>query len=273
MSPPKLPPKLSIEKYNQRADAINSLVCVGLDPEFAKLPDRFKSAGFPQFEFNKYIIDATYAHAAAFKPNVAFYEARGDAGLRELKMTMDYLREHHPDIFTICDAKRGDIGNTNAQSVAAIFDLFGFDAATVQPYLGKEAILPFLNRTDKVTIVLVRTSNPGAGEIQDLLVDGKPLWQIVAEKCEHEWNEHGNVMQVIGATYPKEMEVIRGIAKEMTFLVPGVSAQGGKVEATVKAGLNSDKKGMIINSSRGIIFANDPGAEAKKLKEEINRHR
>lgn len=262
-----------IEKYNKRTDAITSLVCVGLDPEFAKLPDRFKSAEFPQFEFNKYIIDTTHEHAAAYKLNMAFYEARGDVGYRELKLTMNYLHQHHPDIFTICDAKRGDIGNTNAQSVAAIFDLFGFDAATVQCYLGKEAILPFLNRIDKVTMVLVRTSNPGAGEIQDLLVKDKPLWQVVAEKCEHEWNEHGNVMQVIGATYPKEMEIIRTISKNMTFLVPGVNAQGGEVEATVKAGLNSAKKGMIINSSRGIIFAEDPSTEAKKLKEEINKYR
>src|SRR3989344_559116 len=160
-----------IDKYNQRAKKINSLLCVGLDSDFEKLPEKFKAMENPQFEFNKYIIEETHEFAAVYKPNSAFYEARGDKGLQELKMTMDYLREKHPDIFTILDAKRGDIGNTNNGYVASIFDWLGFDAVTLHPYLGKEALLPFLERKDKGCIILCRTSNPGAGELQDLIVN------------------------------------------------------------------------------------------------------
>lgn len=261
------------EKYNKRAEKINSLLCVGLDPDFGKLPANFKTMEFPQFEFNKWIIDETAEFAAAFKPNMAFYEARGEQGIKELKMTMDYLRNHHGDIFTICDAKRADIGNTNNGYVTAIFDYFGFDAVTLHPYLGKEALKPFLDRKDKVSIILCRTSNPGAGELQDLLTNEQPLWQIVAEKVSKEWNYNHNCMLVIGATYPEELKAVRSIVGEMTLLVPGVGAQGGDVEATVKAGLNSLKLGMIINSSRGIIFAENPKEEAKKLRDEINKYR
>jgi orotidine-5'-phosphate decarboxylase len=262
-----------IEKYNKRADKANSLLCVGLDPEFKKLPGEFKQKEFPQFEFNKYIIDQTAEYAAAFKPNSAFYEAMGQKGFRELKMTMEYLKEKYPDIFTICDSKRGDIGNTNAQYASSVFDWLECDAITMQPYLGKESLQSFTERRDKVTLILVRTSNPGAGEIQDLMVGGKPLWQVVAEKVSKEWNSNGNFGMVMGATYPAELKTARLIDQEIIFLVPGVGAQEGSLEATVKAGLNSDKKGMIINSSRGIIFAEDPAAEARKLRDEINKYR
>ncbi len=261
------------EKFNQRAEKVNSLVCVGLDSEFEKLPEKFKAMEFPQFEFNKYIIDQTAEFASTYKPNIAFYEARGEQGIKELKMTMEYLSSKHPDIFTICDAKRGDIGNTNNGYVKAIFDTLGFDAVTLHPYLGKEALRPFLDRTDKVSIILCRNSNPGAGELQDLSADGKTLWQIVAEKVSKEWNYNNNCMMVVGATYPEEMKVVRSMVGDMTFLVPGVGAQGGDVEATVKAGLNSKKLGLIISSSRGIIFAENPGEEAKKLRAEINKYR
>jgi len=265
----------AIQKFEARADKINSLLCVGLDAEFDKLPERFHSLPEPQFEFNKYIIEATHAHAAAYKPNIAFYEARGAGGMAELEHTMSYLRDNHPDIFTICDAKRSEIGNSMEQYAQAIFDRMGFDACTVNPYLGREACEPFLKRADKIAIVLCRTSNPGAGDLQDLVVgaDGKPLWQIVAEKVRDEWNANGNCMLVVGATYPEELAAIRAIVGEVTLLVPGFGAQGGDTEKAVRAGLNSAKKGMIINSSRGIIFARDPGAEAKKLKEEINLFR
>lgn len=271
------------EKYNTRAEKFNSLVCVGLDSEFEKLPEQFKDKEFPQFEFNKFIIDQTAEFAAAFKPNSAFYEARGEQGWKELKMTMDYLSSNYPDVFTICDAKRADIGNTNNGYVKAVFDELGFDAITLHPYLGKEALKPFLDRADKVSIILCRTSNPGAGEIQDLFLSPSPsegrvgerlsLWQTVAEKVSTDWNYNHNCMLVVGATYPDEMKIIRSITGEMTLLVPGVGAQGGDVEAVVKAGKNSKNLGMIINSSRGIIFAKNPGEEAKKLRDEINKYR
>lgn len=262
-----------IDKYNRRADKINSLLCVGLDPDFDKLPERFKTEEFPQFKFNKYIIDETAGYAAAFKANIAFYEARGEQGVRELKLTMDYLRQKYVDVFTICDAKRADIGNTNNGYVAELFDYFNFDAVTLHPYLGKEALQPFLNRTDKGCIILCRTSNPGAGEFQDMLVDGTPLWQVVAQRVRDDWNDNHNCLFVVGATYPEEMSVARALTGDMTFLVPGVGAQGGDVAAAVKAGLNSNKKGMIINSSRGIIFANNPARAAKVLRDEINSYR
>ena len=251
-----------VDKFNNRAEKINSLLCVGLD-----------TVAENQFEFNKKIIEQTHEFAAAYKPNAAFYEARGSKGLDELKKTMDYLHENHPDIFTIYDAKRADIGSTNKGYVAAIFDWLGFDAITLHPYFGKEALEPFLEREDKVSIILCRTSNPGAGEFQDLESGGKSFWQIVAEKVSIDWNASNNCMLVVGATYPNEMKKVREIAGDMTFLVPGIGAQGGDVKAAVESGLNSQKKGMIINSSRGIILAEDPAAEARKLRDEINDYR
>ncbi len=262
-----------VEKYNQRAKEINSLLCVGLDADFEKIPERFKTMEFPQFEFNKYIIEETHEYTAAYKPNTAFYEARGDAGMRELKMTMEYLIQNHPAIFTICDAKRADIGNTNEGYVNSIFDWLGFDAVTLHPYLGQEALQPFLDRSDKASIILCRTSNPGAGEFQDLESSGKKLWETVAEKVASDWNKNNNCMLVVGATYPEEMKKIREIAGDMTFLVPGIGAQGGNVEEVMKAGLNSAGLGLIISSSRGIIFADNPKEEAKKLCEEIRKYK
>jgi len=267
--------EMIIDKYNKRARKINSLLCVGLDADFEKIPEKFKSLEFPQFEFNKWIIEETQEYASAFKANSAFYEARGDKGIKELKMTMDYLIKNYPDIFTILDAKRADIGNTNNGYVTSIFDWLGFDAVTIHPYLGKEALLPFLDRKDKECIILCRTSNPGAGEFQDLNVKHSvlnkdvPLWQIVAEKVFASWNKNRNCMLVVGATYPKEMKKIRSLVGDMTFLVPGIGAQGGSVKETMKSGLNSEGLGLIINSSRGIIFAENPKQEAKKLCEEI----
>src|ERR1035437_5003116 len=197
-----------INKYNTRAKKISSLLCVGLDSDFEKLPEKFKAMEFPQFEFNKWIIDETHEYVAAYKPNSAFYEARGDQGVKELKMTMEYLNKNHPDIFTILDAKRGDLGNTNNGYVTSIFDWLGFDAFTVYPFLGQEAVQPILDRKDKASIILCRTSNPGSRDFQDLLVEGKPLWQIVAEKVFQDWNKNNNCMLVVGATYPEEMKKI-----------------------------------------------------------------
>ncbi len=268
-----------IDKYNQRAKKINSLLCVGLDPDFEKIPKRFLKLKFPQFEFNKWIIEETHEYAAAYKPNMGSYEARGSKGWQELEMTMKYLHDNYPDIFTICDAKRADIGYTNELYAKAIFDTLGFDAITLHPYLGKEALKPFLDRQDKISIILCRTSNPGAGELQDLLVAdssttlrARPLWEVVAERVSKNWNKNNNCMLVVGATYPEEMKKIRALVGDMTFLVPGIGTQGGSVKKVMKAGLNTEGLGLIINSSRGIIFAADPKAEARKLCEEIRKY-
>jgi orotidine-5'-phosphate decarboxylase len=262
-----------IDKYNRRVDQVDSLLCVGLDSDYARLPERFKADELPQFAFNRWVIDQTHAYASAYKPNIAFYEARGEAGLTALARTLDYLHAQHPDILTICDAKRADIGSTNQGYVEAIFDRLGFDAVTLNPYLGREALEPFLARADKGCILLCRTSNPGAGELQDLDINGKPLWQVVAERVRDDWNTRGNCMLVAGATYPGELRRIREIVGNMLLLVPGIGAQGGDVEQTVRAGQTSSGAGMIINSSRGIIFADDPAEVARRLRDSINRHR
>jgi len=262
-----------LDKYNRRVEATGSLVCVGLDSEIEKIPAKFSGEEFPQFAFNRWIIDQTAEYAASVKPNTAFYEARGVRGWNELRMTMDYLRTNHPEIVTICDAKRADIGNTNRGYVSAIFDEMGFDAVTLHPYLGREALAPFLERTDKTSIILCRTSNPGAGEFQDLSVSGKPLWQVVAEKVDRDWNSNGNCMLVVGATYPEEMRTIRAIAPDVTFLVPGVGAQGGDVDSVIAAGLDAEGRGLMISSSRGIIFSENPGESARLLRDEINAAR
>lgn len=262
---------MPIDKYNKRAKEIKTLLCVGLDSDIAKIPASFASLAFPQFEFNKWIIDETHEYAAAYKMNSAFYEARGFKGMAELKMTFDYLADKHRDIFTILDSKRADIGNTNEGYVTSSFDWLGADSVTLHPYLGGEALAPFLNRKDKCSIILCHTSNPGALELQDLEANGKKLWQIVAEQVSKVWNKNNNCMLVVGATYPEEMKQIRSIAPDMTLLVPGIGAQGGDLQAVLKAGLTKDGLGLIINSSRGIIFSSDPKNEAKKLCEEIRR--
>lgn len=263
----------AIEKYNERVDRAKSLLCVGLDSDIDKLPERFKKESAPQFAFNRWIIEQTHEFASAYKPNMAFYEARGDIGLRELKMTLNYLYHFHPDILTICDAKRADIGSTNTGYVTAIFDWLGFDAVTLHPYLGKEALQPFLTRKEKGCIILCRTSNPSSGELQDLLIAGVPLWQVIAERVRDDWNSHNNCMLVVGGTYPDELKRVRELMGEMTLLVPGIGVQGGNTQQTVRAGMNSSGKGMIINSSRGIIFAENPAQAARQLRDEINQYR
>lgn len=263
-----------IAKYNRRVDNVNSLVCVGLDSALAHLPERFQNTSTPQFDFNRWIIEQTHTFVSAYKPNMAFYEARGDQGLRELKLTIDYLCAHHPDILTICDAKRGDNSVSNLGYAAAVFDWLGFDAVTLHAYLGQEALQPFLDRADKACIILCRTSNPGAGELQDLILsDGRTVWQVVAERVSTIWNAHQNCMLVAGATYPEELKAIREIAGEMTLLVPGIGAQGGSVAEVVPAGLNKAGKGLIINSSRGIIFSDNPAQAARELRDAINQYR
>jgi orotidine-5'-phosphate decarboxylase len=246
------------QKLEAAIQKTNSLVCVGLDSDITKLPERVKTGPHPQATFNKAIVYATQDLICAYKPNVAFYEARGAEGIEELKMTCDYIREHYPELLIILDAKRADIGNTNEGYVAFAFDYLGADAITLHPYLGREAIKPFLDRKDKGCIILCRTSNPGAGEFQDIETnEGKPLYRVVAEKIASEWNYNENCALVVGATYPDEIAIVRSIVGDMPFLIPGVGAQGGDVEATVKAGIDSKKQGAIINASRSIIFASN----------------
>ncbi len=264
---------MSLNKYYERVEQADSLLCVGLDPDMDKLPESFKNEEFPQYSFNKWVIEQTVEFASAFKPNIAFYEARGEQGIHELKMTMDLLQSSYPDVYTICDAKRADIGNTNNGYVSFLFDYMGFDAVTLHPYLGSEALEPFLARKDKESIILCRTSNPGAGEFQDLEVDGRTIWEIVAEKVTEKWNTQGNCMLVVGATYPEEMKRVREIAPNVTFLVPGVGAQGGSVKDVMQSGKDSNGGGLVINSARGIIFAENPAVEAEKLRDEINQYR
>lgn len=262
-----------VDKFNRRADAANSLLCVGLDSAVGKLPQRFRDDPTPQFAFNRWIIDQTHPYVAAYKPNIAFYEARGAQGLHELKLTMDYLHDQHPDIFVVCDAKRGDNSTSNMGYVEEIFDWFGFDAVTLHPYMGKQTLQPFLSRADKGCIILCRTSNPGDDEYQELIVDGKPLWQTVAARVRDDWNVNGNCMLVVGATQPEALAKVREIIGDMTILVPGVGAQGGSVQDAVIAGINQYGKGLIVNASRSVIFADNPAAEAEKLRDEINRWR
>lgn len=262
----------AVDKYNQRADAVDSLLCVGLDSDTDRLPLQFGAQEWPQLAFNRHIIEQTAPYAAAFKFNMAFYEAKGAVGWRQLALSLEHLRRHHPDILTICDGKRADIGNTSAAYARAIFEELGFDAVTVNPYLGRDAVQPFLDYGGKAVIILCRTSNPGAGELQDLRVDGRPLWQIVAERAAA-WNDNGNCMLVAAATYPDELAQIRALVGDMTFLAPGIGAQGGDIRAVVEAGLNRQGRGLIINSSRGIIFAKSPAQAAKTLRDHINRYR
>lgn len=264
-----------IEKLLRVSSAANSALCIGLDPESAKLPHRLRGSKFSLFEFNKAIIDATADLVCAFKPQAAYYAA--EAAEDQLSATIEYIRQRHPQIAIILDAKRGDIGPTAEMYAREAFDRYNADAVTVNPYMGADSVAPFLRRQDKGVILLCKTSNPGARTFQDLLVDGKPLYMRVAEEAVRMGRELENVLLVVGATYPEEMSALRLAAGDMTFLVPGIGAQGGSIEAVVKAGQNSQGRGLIVSSSRSIIFASSGGdfAEAARataigLRDQIN---
>lgn len=250
-------------------------VCVGLDSDFSKIPPSFKASKAIKpieqiiFEFNKSIIDSTFHTVCAYKINSAFYEAEGANGWKALEETTSYLKQNYPDIPIILDTKRADIGNTNQAYAKAFFDNLGVDAITVNPYLGKEAIEPFLSYKDKGIIIVVKTSNPGSGEFQDLNVDGKPLYQIVAEHVANDWNENGNCAVVVGATHPQELKKIREIVGDMPILVPGIGTQGGNLEEVLKNGLNSNKQGLIISSSSSIIYSPNPKEATLELTNQI----
>lgn len=238
--------KSFLDKLRAKWDE-GKFVCIGLDQG--------------EFEFDKKIIDATGDLVCAYKPNAAFYSDT------ELKKTVDYLKNTHPDIPIILDAKRGDVENTNKAYVRAIFDDLGVDAVTVNPYLGGAALQPFFDRKDRGIFVLIKTSNPGAGEFQDLQVDGKPLYQVVTEHVV-EWNNNGNLAVVVGATYPEELLKIRKIIGDMPILIPGIGKQGGDLQK-LPNGLNSQKQGIIINVSRAILNAPNPREAALSLDRKI----
>jgi orotidine-5'-phosphate decarboxylase len=235
----------------------NSLLCVGLDPDQSKIPSHI-SGPDAVFEFIRAIVDSTADLVCAFKPNSAFYEADGASGIEQLKKICDYIISAYPHIPIILDAKRADIGNTNLGYATYAFEYLKVDAITLNPYLGSESLSSFLERADKGMIILCRTSNPGAGEFQDLALDGKKLYQIVAEKVKNEWNKNNNCLLVVGASYPEELaEIRRMMGDDITFLVPGLGAQGGEVEETIKAGVNKNGEGIIVNSSRNVLYASD----------------
>ncbi len=258
------------DKLYRRIKKTKSLVCVGLDSQMERIPPSVKKLFIKdvQFQFNKAIIDSTFALVCAYKPNTAFYEAEGSLGIESLKKTCDYLKEKYPEIPIILDAKRGDIGNSNEGYAEFAYHYLGADAITLSPYLGKEALKTFLDRKDKGAIILCRTSNPGAGEFQDLTIEHKPLYQLVAEKVVREWNYNGNCALVVGATYPPELKIVRHIIGKMLILIPGIGAQGADIEKTIKAGIYDEEPNMIINSSRNIIFASSGEDFAQKAKEE-----
>jgi orotidine-5'-phosphate decarboxylase len=212
----------------QQAD---TLVCVGLDPEPAKFPARFAKDPDAVFGFCRDIADATAEFACAFKPQIAHFAALGAEGA--LERLIEHLKSAHPDVPVILDSKRGDIGSTAQHYATEAFDRYGADAVTANPYLGRDALQPFLDRADRGVIILCRTSNPGAGELQDLLVAGRPLYQHVAEKAANEWNVNGNVALVVGATWPEQLAEVRALVKDVPLLVPGVGAQGGDAAAVV----------------------------------------
>ncbi len=255
-----------------------SLLCVGLDPDPARLPAHLAGASHPIFEFGRAIVDATADLVCAFKPQIAYYAAASAED--QLEMTIAHIRRRHPSIPVILDAKRGDVGSTAEMYAKEAFVRYAADAVTVNPYLGRDALAPFLAYADKGVIVLCRTSNPGARDVQDLNSGGRKLYQIIAEKAARDWNANGNVLLVVGATYPQELAEIRAIVGDMPILVPGVGAQGGDVAAVLASGATADGTGLVISSSRAVLyagggrdFAEAARAAALKLRDEINQQR
>jgi orotidine-5'-phosphate decarboxylase len=256
----------------------NSLLCVGLDTDVGKIPKFLReSSKDPLFDFNKAIIDATKDLVCAYKLNMAFYEVMGKKGIEALEKTIRYIPDN---IVIILDGKRNDISNTAQKYAQALFDTLNADAVTINPYLGKDSITPFLDYKDKCSFILCRTSNPSAGDFQDLTVSSTPLYQIVAQKI-REWNTSNNCGAVVGATFPEELKTVRTILGEhIPILIPGVGKQGGDIEKTVRNGTNSMKEMALINSSREIIFAGEQqdfaeqsGKKAESIRNEINKYR
>jgi orotidine-5'-phosphate decarboxylase len=254
----------------------DSLVCVGLDTDLQKIPQFLLKEEDPLLAFNRRIIDATSDLVCAYKPNMAFYEAQGSKGWEALKKTCEHIPNQIP---VIIDAKRGDIGNTARMYAKAIFQELKGDAVTVNPYMGKDAVSPFLEYEDRCAFVLCLTSNQGAKDFQFSFVEGRPLYELVAEKVAS-WNEKCNCGLVVGATHPEQLKKIRRIVPDLPLLIPGIGAQAGDVEATVRFGTDKNGELAIINSSRGILyassgedFADAARNEAKRLRDSINAYR
>jgi orotidine-5'-phosphate decarboxylase len=250
-------------------------MCVGLDTDLQRIPESVGGASVREtlVKFNRAIIEQTAHVAAAYKPNAAFYEAHGEEGAAALRETVFYIREVAPDAAIIYDAKRGDIENTNEHYATASFDRLNVDAITVEPYAGGASLEPFLRHEDKGVIVWCRSSNPGAGEFQDLLIDGKPLYLHVAEAAAL-WNTRGNCAVVVGATYPRELAMVRAAVGEMPILIPGVGAQDGNLKATIQNGKDNAGRGIIVNASRSILYASsgsDFAEAARKKAEELHQ--
>jgi orotidine-5'-phosphate decarboxylase len=259
----------------QRSD---SLVCVGLDPEIERFPRQIAARPSPIFQFNKAIIDATADLVCAYKPQFAHYAAYEAED--QLERTIEYIHRKHPGIPVILDSKRGDVGNTAERYAIEAFERYGADAVTVSPYLGGDSLEPFLKYEDKGVIVLCRTSNAGARDLQDLDIGGRKLYHVVAELVARQWNSRGNCLMVVGATYPRELAEVRGIAGNIPFLVPGVGAQGADVALAVKSGQTDDGTGLIISSSRSILysscgddFADSARSATAALRDQINTSR
>jgi orotidine-5'-phosphate decarboxylase len=256
----------------------DSLVCVGLDPEIERFPHPLAGEASPIFQFNKAIIDATHDLVCAYKPQFAHYAAYEAED--QLERTIEYVHRTCPEVPVILDAKRGDVGNTAARYAIEAFERYGADAVTVNPYLGGDSLEPFLSHADRGVIVLCRTSNPGARELQDLEVRGRPLYQVVAELAATRWNSRGNCALVVGATYPRELAEVRALVGEMPLLVPGVGAQGGDVAQAVHSGQTSAGTGLIVSSSRAILYASQGAdfaqaarAATQALRAQINSSR
>jgi len=230
-----------------------SFLCVGLDIDLDKVPEHIKTMPDPLFEFSKAIIDATAAFAVAYKPNIAFFETYGPEGMGSLKKVMDYLNEHHPEIFTIADAKRGDIGNTATRYAKAYYETYNFDSITVAPYMGKDSVEPFLNFDEKYAIVLALTSNAGSSDFQTQEVGGQMLYEKVIQTS-RDWKGSERLMYVVGATKASALKNIRALIPNSFLLIPGVGAQGGSLTEVAENGL-SENVGLLVNSSRGIIYA------------------
>jgi orotidine-5'-phosphate decarboxylase len=262
----------------------NSLLCVGIDPEPGRYPTTLVDDPDRVFRFGRAIIDATAEYACAFKPQIAHFAAQGAEDA--LARLIAHIHAAHPGIPVILDAKRGDIGSTALNYAREAFDRYRADAVTANPYLGSDSLAPYLDHADKGVVVLCRTSNPGAADLQDLPVSGadgttRPLYQRVAEKAARDWNANGNLSLVVGATWPEQLGEVRAIVGgEVPLLVPGIGAQGGDVAAVLKHGLNADRTGLIISSSRAILYASG-GADfaeaaaraARETREQINAAR
>ncbi len=261
---------MTYQELYEQIQKKQSYLCVGLDTDIRKIPAHLLDTEDPIFEFNRLIVDATQEFCVSYKPNLAFYEQHGEKGLASFVKTVDYIKNNYPEQLVIADAKRGDIGNTSAMYRDAFFDTMNTDAVTLAPYMGKDSIEPFLQHEGKWAVILALTSNPSAEDFELLeLKSGERLFEKVL-KTTKEWGSHENTMYVVGATKAQWLEDIRKIVPEHFLLVPGVGAQGGSLEEVAKYGMNSHC-GLLVNSSRGIIYASNGNDFADKAKEEAQK--